>query len=66
MPIQQVNEPNLSDNLSAAEDVIALMVGEIYSTLAYSLYIVNAMFIGMYYYDLKQVRIIFLETIFKR
>lgn len=53
MPILQDNEPNITDNLSAAEDVIALMVAEIYSTLAYSLYIVNSMFIGMYYYDLK-------------
>ncbi len=49
MPIILDSEPNLSDNLSAAEDLIALMVGEIYSTLAYSLYIVNALFIGMYY-----------------
>jgi len=39
--------------LSAAEDYIASMVSEIYSALAYSLYFVNSLFFGMYYYDLK-------------
>ena len=37
---------------------MAMMVAEIYSTLAYSLYVVNAMFVGMYYYDLKLVNIL--------
>lgn len=52
MPMAQ-GEPNIEDGLSATEDFVALMVGEIYSTLAYSLYLVNGFFIGMYYSDLK-------------
>ncbi|KAM3146412.1 hypothetical protein pb186bvf_001381 [Paramecium bursaria] len=58
MPLSQ-GEPDLE--LSANEDFVALMVGEIYSTLAYSLYLVNNFFIGMYYSDLKQVLIIYFQ-----
>lgn len=46
-------EPDIEDGLSATEDIVAIMVGEIYSTLSYSLYLVNSLFIGMYYSDLR-------------
>jgi hypothetical protein len=57
MPIAS-GEPNLEDGLSASEDFIANMVSEIYSTLSYSLYLMNAFFLGMFYSDLKKVFII--------
>jgi hypothetical protein len=59
MPIFQEEESQLQDDSSAAEDFLAQMVGEIYSTLSYSLYIVNTLFVGMYYYDLKLVTVWF-------
>lgn len=48
-------EPNLNDGLSASEDFVANMVSEIYSTLSYSLYLMNSFFVGMFYSDLKKV-----------
>ncbi|CAD8149732.1 unnamed protein product [Paramecium pentaurelia] len=57
MPMAQ-GEPNLNDGLSASEDFIANMVSEIYSTLSYSLYLMNSLFIGMFYTDFKKINLI--------
>ncbi|CAD8067146.1 unnamed protein product [Paramecium sonneborni] len=57
MPMAQ-GEPNLNDGLSASEDFIANMVSEIYSTLSYSLYLMNSFFIGMFYIDLKKINLV--------
>lgn len=51
MPMEQ----GLDDGLSADEDFIAGIISEIYSTLSYSLYLMNSSFIGMFYSDLKEV-----------
>ncbi|CAD8063238.1 unnamed protein product [Paramecium sonneborni] len=57
MPMAQ-GEPNINDGLSASEDFIANMVSEIYSTLSYSLYLMNSFFIGMFYTDIKKINLI--------
>ncbi|CAD8155377.1 unnamed protein product [Paramecium octaurelia] len=57
MPMAQ-GEPNINDGLSASEDFIANMVSEIYSTLSYSLYLMNSLFIGMFYTDFKKINLI--------